>query len=156
MENSRVIAWGNEFRTVHQRLRDAIELARESIESSTVGAPVPEDLLIFCWGFCTALNGHHQGEDSTLFPLVSGAQPELEPVVRNLVRDHNMISALIGGLRRSMDSGDSQEKLLQHLDGIDAVMETHFRYEEKQILAAIERIDFGQLTTSQVLGPLAG
>ena len=43
--------------------------------------------------------------------------------------------------------------LLRHLDGVEAVMESHFRYEERQLLTVLESLDLAA-ETSEVLGPL--
>lgn len=153
--SDRVTAWQQELRIVHQRLRDALDIARESIEEGRDTAPIHAELLIYCWGFCTALSGHHQSEDGTLFPLVLRHRPELAPVVANLVRDHNMIGQLIGELRRALGAGHEKQLLLRHLDGIEAVMETHFGYEERQLAAALAQLPASGLEKEQLLGPIA-
>ena len=63
------------MRRVHQRLAGALVIARDSIES---GDPAPPSLdpLTYCWAFCAALDGHHEGEDTTLFPRLIEQQPE--------------------------------------------------------------------------------
>ncbi len=153
-ETHRLVAWAHEMRTVHQRLRDALEIARESVEDGSV-PPAPErDLLLHCWGFCTALGGHHRGEDDVLFPALVRAHPDLAAVVAYLKQDHSMIEHLIQGFRNSLDSGSDPATLLRHLDGIDAVMESHFRYEERELMEILEHLELDSDPTS-ALGPLA-
>ncbi|MET0865020.1 MAG: hemerythrin domain-containing protein, partial [Nakamurella sp.] len=94
-DRERVVAWGQELRAVHRRLRDALQFAREAVEDGTQTPALAKNLQLFCWGFCTALNGHHSGEDATLFPLVLRQAPELAQTVGKLVQDHNMIAYLI-------------------------------------------------------------
>jgi hypothetical protein len=157
MERARIVAWSAEMRRVHQRLAGALVIARDSIES---GDPAPPSLdpLTYCWAFCAALDGHHEGEDTTLFPRLIEQQPELAEVVGHLSRDHRMIGHLLGEFRHSMGAGGSPEELLRHLDGIEAVLTTHFRYEEKRLLDALDALDvlvLDGLEPPQVFGPLA-
>jgi hypothetical protein len=129
MEQIRVVAWAREMRRVHQRLADALVIARESIEAGAVEdvSSGLSDPLTYCWAFCTALDGHHEGEDTALFPRLVEQHPELAEAVGHLSRDHRMIPHLLGDLRHSMGSDDPPATMLQHLDGVEAVMTTHFR-----------------------------
>ena len=154
MERARIVAWSAEMRRVHQRLADALVIARESIESGEPAAPSLGPLT-YCWAFCTALDGHHVGEDIALFPPLIEQQPELTEVVGNLARDHRMIGHLLGEFRHSADAGESSEDLLRHLDGVEAVMATHFRYEEKRLLGVLDELDLGEVSPDRVFGPLA-
>jgi len=151
----RLVAWGSELRVVHGRLRDALLVARESVEAGASTETLARDIRLFCWGFCVALNGHHSGEDSTLFPALLAAHPELAPVVANLERDHSMIAHLISGLEASLQSGEEKAVLVRHLDGIEAVMETHFGYEERQISALLDDVLPADVEPRAVFGPLA-
>jgi len=110
-------------------------------------------MLVFCHGFCTALDGHHRGEDRTLFPAVAAAHPELRPTLRALEQDHSMIAQLIGGLRTAADRGGTPAQLGRHLEGIAAIMESHFRYEERALRQVLETLDLPADPTD-VLGPL--
>ena len=44
--------------------------------------------------------------------------------------------------------------LLRHLDGIEAVMTTHFRYEEKRLLPVIDDLDLAAVDPAAAFGPL--
>jgi hypothetical protein len=138
------------MRDVHRTLRAALDLAREDD-----AAPPDTDPLLYCWGFCTALDGHHRSEDGALFPRVLAARPDLEPVVRQLVQDHHMIEHLIGELRRAMDRGVPTEERLRHLDGLSAIMNSHFRYEERQLLDVLDTLDLDDAEPAELFGPLA-
>lgn len=141
---------------VHIQLRKALEVAREAIEDADPNgaSPPSRELLLFCRGFCVALTGHHAGEDKLLFPEIARARPDLGPVLRELSRDHSMLDHLIGGLEKALDAGAPPEETLQHLDGIEAVMETHFRYEEKKLLSVLGGLGI-DASRGSVLGPLA-
>ena len=150
-------AWGHELRAVHRRLRDSLQFAREAVEDGAATESLASNLDLFCWGFCGALTGHHRSEDATLFPLVLRDVPELAGTVRKLVQDHNMITQLIGDLEQALTAKSEQAVLLRHLDGIDAVMETHFRFEEKQLVPVLDTMagPIGTLHKTELFGPIA-
>ncbi|HYO36947.1 MAG TPA: hemerythrin domain-containing protein [Geodermatophilus sp.] len=152
-ETTRLTAWSRELRQVHERLRAALQLTRGSLAEGASGQTATRDLLLYCRGFCAALDGHHRGEDRTLFPAIAAAHPELGPVLRSLAQDHSMIAHLLEGLRAAADRAAPVAELDQHLEGIAAVMENHFRYEERRLLTVLEtlQLDAG---TGDALGPL--
>lgn len=152
-DRDRSIAWALEMRRVHDRLRDALALAREAAEDGRPPDPPDRDQLLHCWGFCLALSGHHRSEDEVLFPAALRADPLLREVIPSLRSDHAMIEHLLHDYRQALDVGDPDE-LLRHLDGISAVMETHFRYEEQRLLPLLERLSLDAEPAS-ALGPLA-
>ncbi|GAA1724892.1 hypothetical protein GCM10009809_20870 [Isoptericola hypogeus] len=145
---ARLVAWGQELRAVHARLRDALEVARQAAATSAddAGDTPPDavsgdprrELRLFCHGFCQALEGHHRGEDTSVFTALLGLRPELAGVVAELKRDHTMLDHLLGELARAVDADADRATLERHLDGIDAVMETHFRYEEKRLVEVLD------------------
>jgi hypothetical protein len=86
---------------------------------------------------------------------VLAARPELAPVVADLKRDHSMLDHLLGELERAALSGGARDELLRHLDGIEAVMETHFRYEEKKLVDVLDGAVRSGAGRQEMLGPLA-
>lgn len=156
--NERLVAWGGELREVHHKLRQALALAREAVENEAETPPAPEltrELLLYCRGFCAALAGHHQSEDTSLFPHITKARPDLAPVIAKLSQDHSMMDYLISGLEEAVDAGASADEKLRHLDGLEAVMETHFRYEEKQLIEVLDEAGGLGSDKQKYLGPLA-
>ena len=81
--------------------------------------------------------------------------PDLGPVIAQLAQDHHMIEHLIGGLRRAGEQGITTEEKLRHLDGIEAVVETHFRYEERRLLSVLDDLRDDAVSTTDLFGPLA-
>ncbi|MFG1928057.1 hemerythrin domain-containing protein [Cryptosporangium sp. NPDC048952] len=144
-ETTRLVAWSIELRTVHERLRAALRATRETSSAA--------DLLLFCHGFCAALTGHHEGEDRELFPAIAEQHPELRDTLRALQQDHSMIGHLLGGLQAAVDRSASPAELTNHLEGVAAIMESHFRYEERMLLAVLETLRL-EADPRQVLGPL--
>lgn len=168
-ETGRLIAWSAELRRVHQRLREALAVTFDELDrvEAIGGQPgdvaehraarvgeVTRDLLLYCHGFCAALDGHHRGEDATLFPAIEAARPDLAPVLRYLQQDHSMITHLLAGLRAALDREASLTELRSHVDGVGAIMESHFRYEERPLLAVLEDLELDDAVVTDVLGPL--
>lgn len=135
---ARLVAWGQEMRAVHRRLVDALDIARESIEDGSIRPSLTGDLQLYCLGFCSALTGHHTAEDNQLFPRVLRERPELASAIATLIRDHTMIAHLIRDLEHALANSADTPELLRHLDGIEAVMVTHFRFEEKQLVGLLD------------------
>jgi hemerythrin-like domain-containing protein len=141
------------MRAVHGRLRDALSVTQSALESGEPGQAATRDLLLFCHGFCTALTGHHEGEDRALFPAVEAAHPELRDTLQALRQDHSMIAHLITGLQAAVDRAVTPDVLARHLEGIGAIMENHFRYEERRLLSVLDTLAL-DADPHDVLGPL--
>jgi hemerythrin-like domain-containing protein len=124
-EYVRFAAYGNQLIQVHARLRDLLDDLRDGV--------VPEpDFAAHCVTFCAAVTEHHTGEDETVFPLLAERHPELRDFLAELRRDHEIIAGLLSRLR----SGDEDD-----LDGLAAVLETHFRGEEKRLTEVLNAVE---------------
>lgn len=167
MEADRLIAWDAELRAVHARLRQSLAIARVAVgreadgsdtaRAEAVGdaaATAAADLLLYCTGFCVALDGHHRSEDASLFPALVAEHPGLRPVVDKLMQDHSMLSSLLVQFRGALEGGAEHGALERHLDGIAAIMESHFRYEERELLGPLSTLR-PVASASELLGPLA-
>ena len=152
-DKTRLVAWSRELRIVHERLREALRVTRTALRSGETAEPAGRDLLLFCRGFCTALTGHHEGEDHELFPAIASAHPELRETLQLLEQDHSTIAALLAGVQGAVERGASPIELEQHLGGIAAIMENHFRYEERQLLTVLDALAL-DAEPRDVLGPL--
>jgi hemerythrin-like domain-containing protein len=139
-EHNRLIAWNRELVAAHQRLRRALRLARDAAGTGDL-ASARADLVLYCHGFCTALSSHHGGEDAALFPALSARHPALGPALAKLEQDHAMIAALLAQFERALASSATPDELSRHLDGLSAIMESHFRYEERQLLGPLTTLD---------------
>lgn len=152
-EKARLVAWGREVRAVHDRLRGALRLSQHAVaEGRELPAP-GRDLLLFCHGFCAALDGHHRGEDALLFPAVEAAHPELSGQLRKLEQDHAMIGTLLAGLQSAVSREAPPAVLGQHLEGLAAIMESHFGFEERTLVTILDRLEL-DAPVADVLGPL--
>jgi len=149
---SRLIAWNLELGRVHKRLGEALNVTREALATGRPSVAATRDLLLLCQGFCTALDGHHRAEDHTLFPAIEAAHPELRPALRALQQDHSMIAHLLRDLAVAAQREAPIAELSRHLEGIAAIMESHFRYEEHTILQVLESLSLAA-DPKHVLGP---
>lgn len=152
-EKARLVAWRREMCGVHDRLRAALRVTRAAVADGDAAQAATRDLLLFCHGFCTALTMHHEGEDRTLFPAIAAAHPRLRETLRYLEQDHSMIAHLLGGLQQAVADSATPPELDRHLDGIAAIMESHFRYEERRLLTVLETLD-PEAEAHAVFGPL--
>ena len=139
-DTNRLIAWSNELHAVHNRLRKALRFTRAALDDGADRPDLASDLLVYCRGFCLALGQHHRGEDRALFPAIEAAHPELAPVLRKLEQDHSMIDYLIVALDAAAKRVAPPDELERHLEGISAIMESHFAYEERELLGVLETL----------------
>ncbi|MBV1856247.1 hemerythrin domain-containing protein [Catellatospora tritici] len=158
--NERITAYGLELIDIHDRLREQLTRLRADIEAHLDGAgPPPRDLPTHCLAFCTALQRHHTAEDDHAFTALARQHPDLAPVLDVLRRDHGLVGDM---LRRLPDliaelpaaAGDPARaaRLLSTVDGLFALLESHFTYEERKLVAALNRLDAGGATTAYLLG----
>lgn len=87
------------------------------------------------------------------FPALASVHPEPAEAIDKLRTDHAMIGALLGELTSALDTGAGRAEADRHLDGIGAIMESHFRYEERVLLPALERFAL-DADPATVFGPL--
>lgn len=129
----------------HQTLRDRLHALRGQLRSG--GATVsPPELLEHCAGFCAAPQAHHAGEDEALFPAVRREFPQLAPTIGELAEDHWLIAGILrwvaelaGAGATSADNG----RIAGELDGLAAIVESHFTFEERRGGAAIDALAAG-------------
>jgi iron-sulfur cluster repair protein YtfE (RIC family) len=152
-EKSRLVSWSRELRSVHDRLRRALAASRQAVADGGPVEPATRELLLFCHGFCTALTAHHEGEDRHLFPAIAEQYPQLRDTLHQLRQDHSMIAHLLAGLQAATARAATPAELHRHLDGVAAIMESHFRYEERQLLTVLETLAL-HADPHAVLGPL--
>lgn len=153
MDAARLIAWDQELRSAHSRLRAALAATREALDQGEDAPDATSELALYCIGFCAALDGHHGAEDRQLFPALRAEHPELGGVIDKLMQDHSMLAHLLASLRSAAERGDNAAVIGGHLDGIAAIMESHFRFEEREILEPLRAIALDDDVQS-VLGPL--
>jgi hypothetical protein len=144
----RLAAVGNQMIEIHLWL--SAELARLQ---ASLDAP-SRDLRAHCLTFCAALGRHHTGEDAGAFQLLAEEAPELRPVIANLITDHEVVAGILERVEALL-GGDAAVPVAQvraELAGLAALLESHFRYEEKRLVSALNALTGRPGTTEDLLG----
>ena len=138
--SERVVAFSLQLQQAHQELRSQLSRIREDLgrnERAEAG------LTVHCLAFCSALTAHHVGEDNGMFAALLGAHPDLAPLIQNLVHDHAAIAAILLQVRdlavqAQTTPAEDLPRLRRELDGLAAIAESHFGYEERALSAALD------------------
>ncbi|MCM4079092.1 hemerythrin domain-containing protein [Paractinoplanes hotanensis] len=125
-ERTRFRAYGNQLIGAHLRLREMVDDLYDALDEG-------RDLRLHCLTLCTAVTRHHTAEDATVFPLLAERHPELADFLGDLRRDHE----IIGGMVHRLESATTHEEL----DGLSAVLETHFIGEEKRLTGVLNALE---------------
>lgn len=126
--NGRLQAYGRQLIDIHDRLRDSLAALRRGEQA---------DLGLHCLAFCAAVSAHHTGEDARVFPELARRHPELRDVLAGLERDHQVIAGLLQ--RVAALAGEPDRAAIQReLDGLAAILESHFRWEERRLVAVLD------------------
>jgi hypothetical protein len=139
-DSQRAMAFSRQLRQAHQHLKDQLTTIRGElgrIEHAEAEFPV------HCLAFCSALTTHHAGEDDGMFKDLLDTRPDLAPAIRNLIDDHAAIAAILLQVQAlatqaKTTPADSLPALRRELDGLAAIAESHFGYEERAISAALD------------------
>jgi iron-sulfur cluster repair protein YtfE (RIC family) len=138
----RIEALGVELVRVHNWLRGELAALRTDITAKR-----PRKLQAHCAAFCAALVRHHSGEDTGAFPLLIEQFPALAPVIEKLREDHVLVADILQQLEDLMsgvsDSPNDAEirRVQSELDGLAAILESHFGYEERQLVRLLDGLD---------------
>jgi hemerythrin-like domain-containing protein len=147
--NGRLTAFGNQLIEVHIWLREELARLRANVDSYLDGrGERPRELRAHCLTFCSALSRHHTGEDDGAFPVLAEQFPELRPVLNELERDHQVVAGilrtleeLLGGLGPAADPDPAEaQRVRAELDGLAALLESHFVYEEKRLVSVLNSV----------------
>jgi hypothetical protein len=98
-----------------------------------------DDLRLHCEAFCSALTAHHEDEDGGVFPALVRVRPDLAGTVDKLIEDHHLIASIIARVRELTGSAAARDAIDGELAGLTAIMESHFRFEERVVDSAIAR-----------------
>jgi hypothetical protein len=139
-DSQRAVAFSRQLRQAHQQLRE--QLTRIRGESGRIEYAETE-LLVHCLAFCSALTTHHTGEDDGMFKELLDARRDLAPTIQSLIDDHAAITAILLQVRAlatqaKTTPSESLPRLRRELDGLAAIAESHFGYEERAISAALD------------------
>jgi Hemerythrin HHE cation binding domain len=132
----RLAAFGNQLIEVHLWLREELAELRAHIDDGDR----PRELRAHCLAFCSAVDRHHTGEDRDAFHRLAAEFPELEPVLAELRRDHRLVEESLQRLEALLADPDPLRVRIE-LDSLAALMETHFGYEERKIVSALNAMN---------------
>jgi len=130
---ARLTALGDELFRIHDSLRAELRRLQDGVRDP--GRP----LAVHCLAFCAALTRHHTGEDAGAFPALGERFPELRPLLEKMAEDHDAIAGIVTRIEEVAVSGDPA--LAGELDGLAAIMESHFSFEERRIRDALDSLD---------------
>jgi iron-sulfur cluster repair protein YtfE (RIC family) len=146
--HNRVATYGHQLIDIHNGLREELVRLRDDVDHHlTAGGDRPRDLRVHCLAFCSAIRGHHTDEDSGVFRVIARRHPELGSVIGELERDHRIVADMLSELEGilaavSAEPGPVEARRLRaELDGLTALLESHFAYEEKKLVAALDAVD---------------
>jgi hemerythrin-like domain-containing protein len=145
--DGRVAAFGNQLVQVHIWLREELRRFREDVDSFLDGGgDRPRDLRTHCFAFCAAIGRHHTGEDGVAFPVLAEHSPELRPVLEELGRDHAFVAGILRKLEELLGAAEGDlgpggaRRVRMELDSLAAMLESHFSYEERRLVAALNSL----------------
>lgn len=156
--SERLTAFGNQLIEIHVHLREELARLRASLDSPDGKLRLSRQLRAHCLGFCAALSRHHTGEDGGAFRVLAEQVPELRPVLAELAEDHRVVAAVLRRVEELVaDPAAAGPQLGAELDGLAALLESHFGYEERKLFAALNAVNREAGSTVELLGvPLPG
>jgi hypothetical protein len=139
-DRDRAVALSLQLAQAHQELRNRLGTLRADLGRR----PPPGDgLATHCLAFCAAITAHHEGEDAGMFAELLRHRPDLAGTVDKLVEDHGMIAWILSRIASLAGDaaglhGAALEAISGELDGLAAIVESHFSFEERAISAALD------------------
>lgn len=137
----RAAALGAQLVHVHATLRERLRELRSRLldgDRTTTTA----DLGAHCLAFCAAVHTHHTGEDRDLLPALRRERPDLAPTIDKLVEDHWLVAGILRRVEELVgQAGVDPGAVVGELDGLAAILESHFAFEERRIAAALDGLD---------------
>jgi hemerythrin-like domain-containing protein len=149
-DTTRLTAFGQQLVQTHIRLREELDLLRAGLQARLDGDPPDpdgaRDLRAHCLAFCARVHDHHTDEDGATFPALARRFPPLRPVLDQLEDDHRMVAGMlrrIDELVAGVPADPPPEVLrgvLDELGGLAALLGSHFRFEEKRLVDALDEL----------------
>jgi hypothetical protein len=80
-----------------------------------------------------------------VFPLLAARHPELRELLEGLERDHRQVAAMLDRVAELAADPDA-DRARTELDGLGALLESHFTWEEKRLVAVLNEISPQELS----------
>ena len=131
------MAIGDELIRVHRTLRQDLVAVRDGM-AADAGTLQIRDLPAHCLAFCAAVSVHHTDEEAAIFPELAAEVPELADVLAQIAHDHVLIGTILRRVRELVEhlDQDNRARVRDEIEGLAAILESHFRWEERRIGAA--------------------
>ncbi|ADJ49351.1 hemerythrin HHE cation binding protein [Amycolatopsis mediterranei S699] len=120
---------------MHDWLRGELKQMRAELDCGT-----PKQLSLRCAGFCTALSRHHTGEARNIFPLLAERFPALAPTLAKLDEEHVVVARLQEEVQQLVDEEADPARLRAEFDRLRSELDSHFAYEERTLVAALNAL----------------
>ncbi|WP_438483657.1 hemerythrin domain-containing protein [Streptomyces sp. S186] len=139
-DGDRTVALSRQLAQAHQELLRQLDEIRNSLGHRRLK---DDTLLTHCLAFCASLTTHHKGEDDGMFSQLLRARPDLTTTIAKLVEDHEVIASILSQVGELAEKatglqGTALQSIGRELDGLAAIMESHFSYEERAISKALD------------------
>jgi len=80
------------------------------------------------------LHGHHEAEDTRMFPALRRHRPELDSVIEQLLAEHRRLEPLLEQADQAFARLPETGPALAALAALDALLDPHFELEEREIV----------------------
>jgi hemerythrin-like domain-containing protein len=138
---ARTRAFGRELVRVHQWLRDELARIHDQLDNNDSDLDLVP-LQAHCVAFCAAITRHHTSEDGVAFPALAVEVPEIAAVLEELSQDHRLVADIVRRLTKLLTTitPETVDEVRREVDGLSAILESHFRWEEKTLVAALDTL----------------
>ena len=123
------------FMMSHHGLRRDIARFRVALEKVTESDATSVEALRAEWeSYRATLHGHHEMEDTRVFPHLAGEQPALRPTIERLMADHRRIDPLLERGDRAFQELPKAEAAAAVVAELSALLDEHLAIEEAEVV----------------------
>jgi hypothetical protein len=123
----------------HHGLRRDLARFATALERSSLGTTEVSALREEWNNYRNTLHGHHQAEDTGVFPSALGEDPGLAPVTEQLTREHRLIDPLLERGDRAFALLPDATEALAVVNEIATLLRDHLALEEARVIPVLRR-----------------
>ncbi|QUH03590.1 hemerythrin domain-containing protein [Saccharopolyspora erythraea] len=151
---SRLVLIHDHLRQEMKQLREAVARVADGTSDAATARSAISNLTMqrnyrnlgsFCGSYCRILTLHHTIEDRALFPEIAMADQSVEPVVKRLDWEHEVIAEVCTALDTTLMAlinGEGTIADVQEIvETLDQVLSSHLDYEEDELVGPISRLN---------------